>query len=53
MRLIVKAVEQIIEIEPAIFELVVTLEDGSPASVQMCAVTMRLLIGQMVSQTIA
>lgn len=48
MQLAVKAIEHVEEVEPATFELVVTLEQGTLAAVRMDATTLRSLLLQIV-----
>lgn len=53
MRLEVKSIEHVEEIEPAMFEIVVRLEDGTTATLEMGSTTIRCLMAEIVSYTIA
>jgi hypothetical protein len=46
MQLSVKTIEHVEEIEPATFQVVVTLEQGTIAAVRMDSVTLRSLLLQ-------
>jgi hypothetical protein len=53
MRLEVKTIEEIEEIEPATFQVVVRLVDDTTATLEMGSMTIRCLMAQIVSFTVA
>jgi hypothetical protein len=53
MQMVVKEIEVVEEVRPSIFEIVVTLEGGSAVSLVMNDLTMRLLMAQMITHTLA
>ena len=53
MQIVVKGIDHVEEVEPAVFEIIVMLEEGTTASLRMSDLTMRLLMAEIVAHTIA
>jgi hypothetical protein len=51
MQLAVKTIDLVEEIAPAMFEIIVTLEEGTTATLRMNAITMRFLMAEIVMHT--
>jgi hypothetical protein len=52
MQLAVKTIDLVEEIAPAMFEIIVTLEEGTTATLRLDVVTMRFLMAEMVMHTV-
>lgn len=53
MQMVVKAIEIVEEVQPSVFEIILTLEGGTAICLVMNELTMRTLMAQMVSHTLA